>query len=71
MSQPLGAADIFSAACHPSQTVHQLVSLQLEVSDTDSEEWCYIVAYRTSGNVRVTAPTYTMQQNPGRSNKLQ
>ena len=27
MSQPLGATDILSAACHPSQTAHQLVSL--------------------------------------------
>jgi hypothetical protein len=26
LSQPLGAADIFSAVCHPSQTVHQPVS---------------------------------------------
>ena len=27
MSQPLGAIDIFSTACHPSQTVHQPLSL--------------------------------------------
>ena len=26
MSQPLGAIDTFSTACHPSQTVHQLMS---------------------------------------------
>ena len=27
MSLPLGAIDIFSTACHPSQTVHKLLSL--------------------------------------------
>ena len=27
LSQPLGAVDIFSTACHPSQTVHKLLSL--------------------------------------------
>jgi len=43
MSLPLGAIDIFSTACHPSQTVHQSVSLQ-EVSDIIFDKWCYIVA---------------------------
>ena len=27
LSQPWGSVDIFSTECHPSQTVHQLVSL--------------------------------------------
>ena len=43
MSQPLGAIDILSTACHPSQTVHQPVSLE-EVSDVIFDKWCYIVA---------------------------
>ena len=43
MSLPLGAIDIFSTACHPSQTVYQLVSSK-RVSDEVIEKWCYIGA---------------------------
>ena len=70
LSQPLGPTDMFSAGCHPSQTVCLLVSFLAEVSNANPGTWCYIVAYRMPGSMRITAPTYAMQQNPCRNSKL-
>ena len=49
LSQPLGAIDIFSTACHPSQTVHQQRS-SIRVSSVKFKEWCYIIASTKSGD---------------------
>ena len=49
LSQPLGAIDTFSTACHPSQTVHQQLS-SFRVSNAKFKKWCYIGVSTKSGD---------------------
>jgi hypothetical protein len=59
LSLPLGAIDIFSTACHPSQTVHQQRS-SFRLSGEKFKKWCYIVVYTKSGDFALTTPIYAI-----------
>ena len=70
LSQPLGAIDTFSTACHPSQTVHQQLSYFV-VSDAKFKKWCYIGVYTRSGDLALTTPIYAIQNVSRYNNWLQ
>jgi hypothetical protein len=71
LSQPLGSADTISAECHPSQTVHLLLSSLARVSSVNFEKYCFIFAYYAPESTHLTATTYSKHQNSHRNNKLQ